>query len=181
MTKPSAFLHPHALVDNGAVVGAGTRVWAFAHVLKGAVVGEDCNICDHTFIEGNVVIGDRVTVKCGVYLWDGLVIEDDVFIGPSATFTNDKFPRSKQYPPEYLRTVLKKCASIGANATILPGLTIGQGAMVGAGAVVTKNVPDFGLVLGNPARLAAWLCPCGERVPHLDNSEQASCSCGRIF
>src|ERR1017187_8864650 len=129
------FIHPQALVDAGVSIGNGTRVWAFAHIVKGAVLGENCNICDHTFIEGGARIGNRVTLKCGVYLWDGLVLEDDVFVGPCAAFTNDMRPRSKQYPPEYLKTVLREGCSVGANATVLPGITIGRWAMVAAGAV----------------------------------------------
>ena len=150
-------LHAAALVEPGATIGSGTRVWAFAHILGGARIGSDCNICDHTFIENDVVIGDRVTIKCGVYLWDGLRIEDDVFIGPNATFTNDRFPRSKQYPDEFPQTILEKGASVGANATILPGLRIGRGAMVGAGAVVTRDVPPNAVVVGNPARIKSYV------------------------
>ena len=116
-----------------------------AHILPGAVIGCDCNICDHTFIENDVTVGDRVTIKCGVQLWDGTTVEDDVFIGPNATFTNDPFPRSKQYPTEFSRTVIKRGASIGANATILPGITIGERSMIGAGAVITRNVPPLRL------------------------------------
>ena len=146
------FRHPQALVESDRV-GGGTRIWAFAHVLPGAVIGRDCNICDHVFIENDVVVGDRVTVKCGVQLWDGVTLEDDVFVGPNATFTNDRFPRSKQYPERFPRTVIRAGASIGANATILPGIEIGQGAMVGAGAVVTRNVPPGVVVTGSPARI----------------------------
>ena len=135
-------------------IGAGTRVWAHAHILPGARIGCDCNICDHTFIENDVLIGDRVTVKSGVFLWDGLHIGDDVFIGPGATFTNDRFPRSKQYPNQFLETRIEAGASIGANATLLPGLTIGRRAMVGAGAVVIEDVPADTVVVGNPARCA---------------------------
>ena len=160
----TAYLHPKSLVEEGAIVGAYTRVWAFTHVLPGAVIGEHCNICDHTFIEGNVRIGNRVTLKCGVYLWDGVMAEDDVFIGPCVTFTNDKRPRSQQYPNEYLTTLLKQGCSLGANATILPGITIGRYAMVGAGAVVTKDVPDHTLVIGNPARFHSKVCRCGQKV-----------------
>lgn len=145
-------IHPNALVEEGVKLGRGTRVWAFVHILPGARLGEECNICDHVFIEGNVTLGNRVTIKCGVQIWDGLRIEDDVFIGPNATFTNDPFPRSKQ-EFELLYTQVKKGATIGANATILPGITIGEKAMVGAGAVVTKDVPAKTLVLGNPARI----------------------------
>ncbi|MBK9234575.1 MAG: WxcM-like domain-containing protein [Rhodoferax sp.] len=151
----SHFEHPNALVESAAI-GAGTRLWAFVHVLPGARIGADCNICDHVFVEGDVIIGDRVTVKCGVQLWDGLRVEDDVFIGPNATFTNDPFPRSKVYPTEFAQTRICRGASIGANATILPGLTIGPGAMVAAGAVVTRDVPRGAIVRGNPARISGY-------------------------
>lgn len=154
---PKAFIHPKAIVEEGATIGEGTRVWAFAHILPGAVIGDDCNICDHTFVENKVRIDNRVTVKCGVYLWDGVVLEDDVFVGPNATFTNDKFPRSKQYPDEFPETRVCRGASIGANATILPGLTIGSKAMVGAGAVVTRDVPPNAKVVGNPARVIGYV------------------------
>ena len=150
------FAHPNALVESNRV-GHGTRVWAFAHILPGAVIGAECNICDGVFIENDVVVGDRVTVKCGVQLWDGVRLEDDVFIGPNATFTNDRFPRSRQYPEAFAQTVVRKGASIGANATLLPGVTIGQGAMVGAGAVVTKDVPPYAVVTGNPARIRGYV------------------------
>ncbi len=150
------FRHPAALVES-ARIGRGTRIWAFAHVLPGATIGEDCNICDHTFIENDVVVGDRVTIKCGVQLWDGVRLEDDVFVGPNATFTNDRMPRSKQRPPALLQTFVRKGASIGANATILPGIEIGAGAMVAAGAVVTKDVPPRALVMGNPARVRRYV------------------------
>jgi UDP-2-acetamido-3-amino-2,3-dideoxy-glucuronate N-acetyltransferase len=154
--KPDFFIHKLACVETN-IIGRGTRVWAFAHVLPGAKIGQDVNICDHTFIENDVVIGDRVTIKCGVYLWDGIRIENDVLIGPNATFTNDRYPRSKEYPDSFPITVVKQGASIGANATILPGITIGEKAMVGAGAVVTRNVPDKALVVGNPARVVRFL------------------------
>lgn len=145
------FVHPQGLCES-IQVGEGSRVWAFAHVLPHAVIGRDCNICDHVFIENDVRIGDRVTVKCGVQLWDGIELEDDVFVGPNATFTNDKYPRSKQYPTSYPRTLVKRGASIGANATILPGVTIGERAMIAAGAVVTRDVPPDAQVRGVPAR-----------------------------
>ena len=150
-----SFRHPQSLVESPHI-GCGTRIWAFAHVLPGAVIGEDCNICDHTFIENDVVIGDRVTIKCGVQVWDGLRIEDDVFVGPNATFTNDPMPRSGQHLPKYPVTYIRRGASIGANATILPGITIGQNAMVGAGAVVTRSVPPHAVVVGNPARIVRY-------------------------
>ena len=150
------FAHPNSIVESKQI-GKATRVWAFAHVLPGAVIGEDCNICDHVFIENDVVVGNRVTVKCGVQLWDGIRLEDDVFVGPNATFTNDPFPRSKKYPQDFSTIIVKKGASIGANATILPGITIGQNAMVGAGAVVTRDVPPNSIVMGNPARIVNYV------------------------
>ncbi len=175
MSVESAFIHPAAIVEPGASLGANTRVWAFAHILPGARIGVDCNICDGVFVENDVIIGDRVTIKCGVQLWDGLRIEDDVFIGSNATFTNDTFPRSKQYPKEFARTLIQKGASIGANATILPGLTIGRYAMVGAGAVVTRNVPPYAIVKGNPARISGYVTAARtamlEKTPALDISE----------
>jgi acetyltransferase-like isoleucine patch superfamily enzyme/dTDP-4-dehydrorhamnose 3,5-epimerase-like enzyme len=152
----SHFVHPQGICETDAV-GERTRIWAFAHVLKGAVVGADCNICDHVFIENDVTIGDRVTVKSGVQLWNGLRVEDDVFIGPNATFSNDLYPRSRQYLAAPLRTVIRKGASIGAGAVILPGLTIGQYAMVGAGSVVTSDVQPYAIVTGNPARVTGYL------------------------
>lgn len=164
IVHPEARLHPHALVDAGAAVGARTRVWAFAHVLAGAVVGADCNVCDHTFVEGGVVVGDGVTLKCGVYLWDGVTVEDGVFVGPAAVFTNDLVPRSGRRPAAYAQTVLARGCSIGANATVLAGLRIGRHALVGAGAVVTRDVPDYGLVVGNPARLVGWVARDGSRL-----------------
>ena len=152
----SAFVHPQGLCESTRV-GDNTRIWAFAHVLGGAKLGADCNICDHVFIENDVILGDRVTVKCGVQLWDGITVEDDVFIGPNATFTNDPFPRSKQHPAAFSRTVIQRGASIGANATILPGLIVGPHAMVGAGAVVVRSVPPNAIVVGNPARIVGYV------------------------
>ncbi len=157
---PPFYIHDQALVETDEI-GAGTRIWAFSHVMPGARIGEDCNICDHTYIEGDVIVGDRVTIKSGVYLWDGLRIEDDVFLGPHATFTNDPFPRSKQ-AFDCPTTTIRCGASIGAGAIILPGVTVGERAMVGAGAVVTKDVPDFAVVVGNPARIVRMLDPLEE-------------------
>jgi acetyltransferase-like isoleucine patch superfamily enzyme/dTDP-4-dehydrorhamnose 3,5-epimerase-like enzyme len=156
MSAKPYFVHPHAIVETEKI-GKNTRVWAFVHILPGAIIGEDCNICDQTFIENDVIIGNRVTIKSGVQLWDGIALDDDVFIGPNATFTNDSFPRSRQYPEKFPRTTVCKGASIGANATILPGLSIGQYAMVGAGTVVTKDVPPFAIVVGNPARIIGYV------------------------
>lgn len=154
MTTP--LLHPQSDVQSTAI-GAGTRVWQYVVILPGAQIGQDCNICSHTLIENDVVIGDRVTVKSGVQLWDGLRVADDVFIGPNASFANDKFPRSKKTPEAFLQTVIEAGASIGAGATVLPGLKIGAGAMVAAGAVVTRAVPPNAIVVGNPARIVGYV------------------------
>lgn len=151
LDRPIA-VHPAALVES-MEVGAGTRVWAFAHIADGAVVGEDCNICDHTFIEAGAIVGNRVTLKCGVYLWNGNVIEDDVFIGPNVSMCNDPYPRSGAHLSEHPRTIIRRGASIGAGAIILPGIEIGAYAMIGAGAVVTRSIPAFALAYGNPARV----------------------------
>ncbi len=154
------FKHPMALVE-ATHIGAGTRVWAFAHVSERAVIGRDCNICDHVFIENDVLVGDRVTIKCGVQLWDGITLGDDVFVGPNATFSNDVYPNSQQgsnHPPAaFSRTVVREGATIGANATILSGLTIGRRALVSAGAVVTHDVPANAKVAGNPAQIIGYL------------------------
>jgi UDP-2-acetamido-3-amino-2,3-dideoxy-glucuronate N-acetyltransferase len=154
MTMP--FIHPSADVAD-CVIGEGTRVWQFVVILAGARIGRDCNICSHVLIEGDVELGDRVTIKSGVQLWNGLRIADDVFIGPNVTFTNDRMPRSRQYDFVLQQTIVEPGASIGAGAVILPGIRIGQGAMVGAGAVVTKNVAAHSLVIGNPARHVRYL------------------------
>jgi acetyltransferase-like isoleucine patch superfamily enzyme len=174
-TRETFFRHPSALVESSRI-GARTRIWAFAHVLPGAVIGEDCNICDHVFIENDVRLGDRVTVKSGVQLWDGVVLEDDVFVGPNATFTNDPFPRSKVYPASFRGALVKAGASVGANATILPGITIGVRAMVSAGAVVTRNVPANAIVVGNPAYIKGYAdAESNQRlVAHSASSQGAS-------
>lgn len=157
------YKHPNALVESDSI-GEGTRIWAFAHVLDGAVIGEECNICDNVFVEGGTSIGNRVTVKCGVQLWSGVVLEDDVFVGPNVTFTNDPFPRSKQYLQQFPKTIVRERASIGANATILPGVVIGLNAMIGAGAVVTRNVPHNAIVVGNPARITGYVSSIGNET-----------------
>lgn len=171
-------LHPQALVDSGAIVGKDTRVWAFAHVCDGAVIGEDCNLCDHTFFEKGVRVGHRVTIKCGVYLWDGVTLEDDVHVGPSVVFTNDLRPRSGNRNFKLANTHLLQGCSVGANATLLP-VTIGRWAMVAAGAVVTRDVPDFALMRGNPARLGGWVCRCGAKL--IFKGADAVCACRRRF
>lgn len=150
------FVHSHALCESEDI-GEGSRIWAFAHILPGARLGSECNVCDNVFIENDVIIGDRVTLKCGVQVWDGITIEDDVFIGPNATFTNDLFPRSKIYPQTFARTIIRTGASLGANCTILPGLTIGINAMIGAGAVVTRSIPPNAIVVGNPAKIIGYV------------------------
>ncbi|HST56307.1 MAG TPA: WxcM-like domain-containing protein [Solirubrobacteraceae bacterium] len=171
------FVHEHGLCETDDV-GPRTRIWAFAHVLAGARVGADCNICDSVFVEGGASVGDRVTVKCGVQLWQGVELEDDVFVGPNATFTNDLFPRSRQWLSEYPRTIVRAGASIGANATILPGLEIGRGAMVGAGAVVTRSVPPNAIVVGNPARIKGYVQTQGAAPGAASEPERALVNAG---
>lgn len=154
MTQP--FTHPLADVQS-TTIGEATRIWQFVVVLPDAKIGQECNICSHCLIENDVVIGDRVTVKSGVQLWDGLRVGDDVFIGPNASFANDRFPRSKKTPEKFLQTKLEAGASIGAGATILPGISIGSNAMVAAGAVVTRSVPPNAIVVGNPAKIVGYV------------------------
>ena len=151
INSSAMFIHPNSDVQTKQI-GEGTRIWQFVVILPGAVIGRDGNICSHCFIENKVVVGDRVTVKCGVQLWDGVTLEDDVFVGPNVTFTNDLQPRSRNAEARLLPPLVRKGASIGANATILPGVTVGAGALVGAGAVVTKDVAPGVTVVGNPAR-----------------------------
>jgi len=150
------YAHPQAICES-TFIGESTRIWAFTHILPKAKIGARCNVCDHVFIENDVLVGDDVTIKCGVQLWDGIRLHDSVFVGPNVTFANDPFPRSKQYPEYFSKTIVHKGASIGANATILPGITIGVGAMVGAGAVVTKDVPPYAVVVGNPAQITKYI------------------------
>jgi acetyltransferase-like isoleucine patch superfamily enzyme len=160
----SIYVHPQGLCESPNV-GRGTRVWAFAHILPRAVVGAECNICDHVFVENDVVIGDRVTIKCGVQLWDGIRLESDVFVGPNATFTNDPTPRNKEYPPEFVKTIVRRGASIGANATILPGVTIGERALVAAGSVVTHDVPPVLWCEAAPhVPSRSWMRMCSKRM-----------------
>jgi acetyltransferase-like isoleucine patch superfamily enzyme len=148
----------HTLADvHSTTIGDGSRIWQFVVILSAAKIGQDCNICSHCLIENDVIIGDRVTLKSGVQLWDGLRVGDDVFIGPNASFANDRFPRSKKTPEKFLQTTVETGASIGAGATILPGITIGRNAMVAAGAVVTRSVPPNAIVVGNPAKIVGYV------------------------
>jgi acetyltransferase-like isoleucine patch superfamily enzyme len=174
---PSVFVHEAAMCDSDDV-GARTRIWAFAQVLEGARVGSDCNICGHVFIEGGAVLGNKVTVKNGVQVWDKVTVEDEVFLGPNATFTNDFNPRAavRKSRDEFLPTLIKRGSSIGANATVVCGVVIGEQAFIGAGSVVTRDVPAYALMVGNPARHIGWMCACGDRL-----GDDLACHCGRRY
>ena len=174
----SQLIHPAALVESDDV-GLGTRVWAFAHIMKGAVVGEDCKIGDHSFIETGAVIGDRVTIKNGCLIWEGVSIADDVFVGPKVVFTNDLTPRVQGQirPDKWLKTEVAANASIGANCTILSGIRLGLNCMIGAGSVVTRSVPNNALVYGNPTRQHGWVCACGSQL----DSNLGCEGCGRSY
>jgi len=175
---PSSFVHETALCE-AEDVGPRTRIWAFAHVMKGAQVGADCNVGDHAFIEGGARLGDRVTVKNAVLVWDRVTVEDDVFLGPNAVFTNDLRPRSGPYKrgaEQFSDTLVRKGATVGAGATVVCGVTLGEYCMVGAGAVVTKDVASYALVAGSPAVRIGWVCACGETL-----DEAFACGCGRRY
>lgn len=182
MIDPTVFIHPTALIENDRI-GARTRVYAFVHILSGAVIGADCKINDFCFIEGDVVLGDRVTVKCGNYLWNGLRVEDDVFLGPNVVYTNDITPRSNQPPEKFEQIRIGKGSSIGANSVLKGGITIGSYAMVGMGSVVTRDVPDHALVYGNPARVHGYVCRCGEKLSPWarGGKDLYRCSCGERY
>jgi UDP-2-acetamido-3-amino-2,3-dideoxy-glucuronate N-acetyltransferase len=176
------FVHPTAIVETPQV-GDGTRVWAYTHVMNGAVIGMNCNIGEHCFIEAGVSVGSHVTIKNGNMLWEGVHLEDGVFLGPRVAFTNDLYPRSPRLPQASKRyadrgwlkpTFIGQGASLGAGAVILPGIAIGEFSMVGAGATVTRNVPPYGLVMGSPARLRGWVCQCG--LPLTFSDGVASCT-----
>lgn len=169
-----AMIHPKAIVDDTAAMGLTTNVWAFAHVMAGACVGEHCNIGDHAFVESGAVVGNNVTLKNHVLVWEGISIEDDVFVGPGVTFTNDRFPRSPRMPAAkdrysdksnwLVKTVVRRGCAIGAAATICPGLELGAYSMVAAGAVVTRDVAPYSLVMGSPARHVDCVCSCGQKL-----------------
>jgi UDP-2-acetamido-3-amino-2,3-dideoxy-glucuronate N-acetyltransferase len=175
------YVHPKALVESTSI-GPGTRIWAFAHVMHGAEIGSGCNICDHTFIESNAKLGNNVTIKNGVAIWDGVVIEDDVFLGPNVVLTNDPNPRAEIKKPrdQWLPTIIRRGATIGANATLLCGITVGAYAFVAAGAVVTRSVPDHALTAGVPSRTKGWMCRCAKRL-HIIRSRAKCVSCGRSY
>lgn len=161
----------HKLADvQSEKIGSKTLIWQYSIVLSEAEIGENCNINCFVFVENDVIIGNNVTIKPGVQIWDGLRIKDNVFVGPNVTFTNDKRPRSKQYPVKFENTIIKNNASIGANATILGGLVIGSYSMIGAGSVVTRNVPDRALVKGNPANIVAWLNDDGSKMTDIGHN-----------
>ena len=168
-------IHDKAWVESQRV-GDGTRVWAYTHILPGAVIGKNCNICEQVYIENKVIVGDGCTIKCGVYLWDGVSLENNVFVGPNATFTNDPNPRAKvkKNSDQLLRIMVKEGATIGANATLLPGITVGEHAFIAAGALVTKDVSPYQLMLGAPAKAQGFMCRCATRHADLATA-QAHC------
>ena len=172
-------IHPSSIVETQNI-GTGTKIWAFVHILPEAQIGANVNICDHCFIENQVVVGDNVTIKCGVYIWDGITIEDDVFVGPSVAFTNDLLPRSKNKNYKQQKINLKKGCSIGAGVTILAGCSIGSYAMIGAGGVVTEDIPDFALAYGNPAIVKGYMCACTKKLL-IKHKNIYNCSCGRAY
>ena len=175
--KTLYFKHPKAIVESSSV-GGGTRIWPLAHVMKGARIGANCNIGELCYIETGAIIGDEVTVKNGISVWDGVIIEDRVFLGPNMVFTNDIIPRSR-VKRKIVKTLVKEGATIGANATVLAGITIGEYAMIGAGSVVTRDVPSFAVSYGNPARFKGYVCECGLKLTARKN--KAICKCKRKY
>jgi acetyltransferase-like isoleucine patch superfamily enzyme len=162
------FVHEKALCESD-LIGKNTKIWAFSHVMKDVVIGDDCNLGDHSFVESGVRIGNRVTIKNGVSVWDGVEIEDDVFLGPNCVLTNDLIPRSRVYHDRVVKTYIRIGASIGANATIICGTVIGEYSLIGAGSVVTKDVAPFSLVMGNPARHKYYVSMTGEKLIFTDD------------
>ena len=162
------FVHENGLCESSDI-GENTRIWAYTHIMKGASIGSNCNVGSHCFIENGVIIGNDITIKNGISIWDGVRIDDRVFLGPHMVFTNNLMPRSKAYDYELLKTRIKYCASIGANATILCGIIIGKYSMIGAGSVITKDVPDYALVYGNPGRIKGFVCECGEKLEFINS------------
>ncbi len=186
MNTPSTYIHPQAIVDVPiGEIGNGTRIWAFAHVMKNVRIGTDCNVGEHSFLESGVVIGNQVTIKNHVLLWEGVTLKDEVFVGPGVVFTNDLYPRSPRFSLMNSRyenkawlqsTYIERGAAIGANATILCGITVGQFAMIGAGALVTRDIPPLALALGNPAKVKGWVCLCAR--PIAKTPGKYICECG---
>jgi len=176
------FVHSSSYIDEGANIGAGTKIWHFSHVMKAARIGKNCSIGQNVFVASNTIIGDSVKVQNNVSIYEGVVLENDVFLGPSMVFTNVINPRSHVVrKDEYRKTLVKRGATIGANATIICGVTIGAYAFIGAGAVVSGNVPDYALVYGVPARLRGWICQCGIAL-EFDKSGAVACeSCGERY
>jgi UDP-2-acetamido-3-amino-2,3-dideoxy-glucuronate N-acetyltransferase len=177
---PGVQIHETALVAADAI-GAGTHIWAFCNILAGARIGRQCQICDRVFIENGATLGDFVTIKCGVSIWNGITIKDHVFVGPAVVFTNDRNPRSQRHLAAYPQTVIERYASLGGGSIILPGIHIGRFAMIGAGSVVTRNVADFALAVGNPARRIGWVCVCGERLLEKTPGEFSCKECARLY
>lgn len=179
------FIHESALVDEGAVVGPGTKVWHFSHVMSGARIGSGCSLGQNVFVADTVRIGNNVKIQNNVSVYAGVELEDDVFCGPSVVFTNVRTPRSAfpRSQAQYLQTVIKRGASVGANATVVCGLTVGEWALIGAGAVVTADVPPFALMVGVPARRIGWVCKCGERLQAFENgvTKSACPACSRKY
>jgi acetyltransferase-like isoleucine patch superfamily enzyme len=169
-------IHPLSDVQTKQI-GIGTEIWQFVVILEGAKIGANCNINSHCFIENDVIIGDNVTIKCGVNIWDGIRLENNVFIGPAVTFINDKFPRSKRYPEAYLGAYVEEGASIGANATIMANIRIGKYSMIGAGSVVTRNIPNNTIWIGNPARMRGYICDCGYNL----DSKLSCIKCNTVY
>jgi acetyltransferase-like isoleucine patch superfamily enzyme len=172
------FVHASALVESKNI-GDGTRIWAFTHVLRGAKIGKNTNIGDHCYIENEVSIGDNVVIKNGISIWDGVTIEENAFLGPNVVLTNEVFPRSG-FPKGLEKTWINRGATVGANSTLLTGITLGEYCTIGAGSVVTRDVPDHALMYGNPAKQRGWVCACGLKLS-LDKKKTTECSCGRTY